>query len=287
MYQQIAVINDYAGVGRVAANVNVPILSAAQFEVAVLPTLLLSNQVGFNSFYTREMEEDFDVFLNHWKTLDLDFEACLTGYFAATAQIDSVIQFVENSKKEFPVIVDPIMGEDGELYPGFTEEFVAHMRNLIVHADIVMPNVTEACRIAQIDYSEEFTEKELEEVAQKILSMSAKNVILTGIRLNTKEYADQIGFFLKRQGEPGCLIMHKYYETAYAGTGDLAFSIISSFYLRGKDLKSSIERCAHYMVKTFEASALKSRSEFGIHFESLIPEFAVEVDQWMNRSLTS
>lgn len=43
------------------------------------------------------------------------------------------------------VVVDPIMGDEGKLYNGMTDNNVAIMRKLSSYADILIPNFTEAC----------------------------------------------------------------------------------------------------------------------------------------------
>lgn len=41
-------------------------------------------------------------------------------------------------------MTDPIMGDEGKLYNGVTEETVENMRRLIGVADVIVPNLTEA-----------------------------------------------------------------------------------------------------------------------------------------------
>ena len=47
-------------------------------------------------------------------------------------------------KKETKVLVDPVMGDDGEEYPIYTEELCEKMRMLVREAAVITPNITEA-----------------------------------------------------------------------------------------------------------------------------------------------
>ena len=50
------------------------------------------------------------------------------------------------------MLVDPVMGDNGRLYTGFTPEFAARMTDLCAVADVIVPNLTEACCMLGVEY---------------------------------------------------------------------------------------------------------------------------------------
>ena len=42
------------------------------------------------------------------------------------------------------LVVDPIMGDSGKAFPMYSQEFLNEIRELVRHADVITPNLTEA-----------------------------------------------------------------------------------------------------------------------------------------------
>src|SRR5690625_7616586 len=98
MSEQVLVINDLPGVAKVAGMSNLPILEAAQFEVALLPTLILSTHtLGYPGLVKHYLNQPIDEILNHWQDLKIEFKGCLTGYFADSKQITTTIDYLEST----------------------------------------------------------------------------------------------------------------------------------------------------------------------------------------------
>ena len=55
--KKIAAINDYSGFGRCSIAVELPIISALKVQCCPLPTSILSNHTGFESFYFEDFTE--------------------------------------------------------------------------------------------------------------------------------------------------------------------------------------------------------------------------------------
>src|SRR5699024_7564759 len=155
------VINDLPGVAKVAGMSNLPILEAAQFEVALLPTLILSTHtLGYPGLVKHYLNEAFDDILDHWYDLKVQFKGCLTGYFADSQQITSIINDLEDNNYPMVVSIDQNMAEFGKLYDGYSEDFPEKFQKLVKYADIIVPNLTEACLITHYPYSEDLGPKD-------------------------------------------------------------------------------------------------------------------------------
>ena len=149
---RVLAINDISCVGKCSLTVAQPIISACGITCDVLPTALLSTHTGgFDGYTFRDLTEDIPAILAHWKTLELKFDIIYSGYLGSIKQIQLVLSIIDDFLAENgKVIVDPVMGDNGRLYAGFTLEYIAEMRLLCKRADYILPNLTEAYYLADI-----------------------------------------------------------------------------------------------------------------------------------------
>ena len=148
--KKIAIINDMSGFGRCSAAVSLPVISHMRVQGCVLPTAIFSNHTGFPSYYYEDYTEHMRRFMDEWKKLDLRFEGIASGFLGSAAQIQIVRDFIREFRDERTrVIIDPVMGENGRAYPTYTAEMCEKMSHLVEFADILTPNVTEACMLTR------------------------------------------------------------------------------------------------------------------------------------------
>ena len=152
--KRVAAIHDLSGFGKCSLTVALPILSAAGIEACAMPTAILSTHTGGISGYTyRDLTSDMRAFMQHWKSLDIQFDATYSGFLGSFEQLDLVKEFFElfRSKNNL-ILVDPVMADNGELYRIFQPEFATGMRSLCRKADIIVPNLTEAALLLEESY---------------------------------------------------------------------------------------------------------------------------------------
>lgn len=180
--KKILIANDLPGIGKVALAPAIPIFACCQIETILLPTVLLSSHTGgFKNIAIAEQTEFMRQSLCQWENLELNPDAILTGYFRNTEQIELIIDTIEKLPEPKKIFVDPIMGDNGKLYSGFTAEHVDTMRKLIQHADVIYPNITEACLLTETAYpSGKITMDFTRELAKKLAPLGPKHVIITG-----------------------------------------------------------------------------------------------------------
>lgn len=285
MSEQVLVINDLPGVAKVAGMSNLPILEAAQFEVALLPTLILSTHtLGYPGLVKHYLNEAFDEILDHWYDLNVQFKGCLTGYFADSKQITTIINYLESIDYTIPVIIDPIMADFGKLYAGFSEDFPSQFKKLVKYADIIVPNLTEACLITDYPFSEDLGPEDYPEIAKRISELGAKNVVLTGVYKNENMRDEEIGYYIYSEGRDAYYHMHKKEDTWFKGVGDISVSLITAYYLLGDSVQDAVIKSASYIEKALQHSlTVKRDKNLGIYFEPIIPEFSNEIDQIRKR----
>ena len=133
--KKIAVINDFCGFGRCSISVSLPIISAMKIQCCPLPTSVFSNHTGYESYYRTDYTEHMNAYMDEWEKLDLHFNGILTGYLASPEQIDIVKYFIERFKRNGTVtVVDPVMGDDGRLYPAYSPILAERMRSESIRA---------------------------------------------------------------------------------------------------------------------------------------------------------
>lgn len=273
---KILVVNDIPGFGKVAGNVNIPVLTSMGYQVAILTTLLLSENVSApGDVYFHPIGDYFQNTIQHWRSTDITFQGVMTGFFNDQQQIEDLREyyhFLNRNEKHIPLIVDPIMADHGKFYPGFDEEFAMSMYRLIEHATLVTPNLTEACFLAETPYSDYKTKEELTDIADKILQSGVEYVLITGIQFEGSP--DKIGFYLASRNDHQ-LIFHRYYPYAIMGTGDFAVSYITGHYLAHQKMNQAVEQCSHYleviMEETFkDESNIPKDRVIALRFEPLL-----------------
>lgn len=265
---RVLAINDISCVGRCSLAATLPIVSACGVECNVLPTALLSTHTGgFTGYTFRDLTTDISDILKHWKTLGISFDFIYSGYLGSIEQI----QLVKEIKKDFlanggKFVVDPVMGDSGKLYAGFTNEYVIQMRELCREADFILPNVTEACYLADIPYP---LTNETAEICLQKLSTLCPSPIVTGI-------ADKDGISVCFFGENGNtqLISHENVEGFFCGAGDVFASAFVGSLARGKSVDQAIRLAADFTTNAIRRSAKEVPDKrYGLNFEAEIFTF--------------
>ena len=268
--KKICCVNDMPGVGKIALSAMIPILSAKGIDVASLPTALVSNTLDFGIFDILDTTEYMDKTVNIWHSLGFKFDCISTGFMVNPKQIEIVERLINNQDKDSVlVVVDPIMGDEGKLYNGMTEENVAIMRKLSSYADILIPNYTEACYLVNCSCkSITLTEKEATELIERVRSLGAKSVVITSASVEGKNCV--IGY--DHTIDKSFMITYELINVRFPGTGDLFSAVLISDILNGECL----ENATGYAMKVIREIILdnlnKEEKFFGVDIERYISE---------------
>ena len=236
---QILLINDMAGYGKVALSVMIPVLSHLKFETFNLPTALVSNTLDYGQFDILDTTEYMENTLLVWKKLMFSFDAICTGFIVSERQSSLVYEYCkEQQKSGTSIFVDPIMGDEGTLYNGVTEQTVAHMKKLVGVADYIVPNYTEAARLTGVEYHESATISEVDEMIQRLGNMGAKSVIITSIQQDGKDVV--AGFDHKTKQR--FTIPFYNIPVRFPGTGDIFSSVLLGKLMEGNSLYDSTKK---------------------------------------------
>ena len=267
MYKKILTIQDISCVGQCSLTVALPILSACGVETCVLPSAVLSTHTaGFTGFTVRDLSDDIPAIKNHWLKEGIRFDAIYTGYLGSTQQIDYVADiFAETAAEGCVKVVDPAMADNGKLYPAFDEVYVEGMKGLCAKADYVLPNITEACFLAGVEYRTEYDRAYIDLLLRKLTAIGCKNIILTGV-----SYAPgRTGIVVF---ENGC---YAYYEhellpNSCHGTGDIYASAFVGAFVRGKSAYDAAAIAANYTMECIRYTATLDNHWYGAAFEPVL-----------------
>ncbi|MBR2216614.1 MAG: pyridoxamine kinase [Selenomonadaceae bacterium] len=269
--QRIALINDITGFGRCSVTVQLPIISALKVQACPLPTALLSVHTGFPLHYLMDFTPHMRPYLENWQRNGLEFDGILTGFLASTAQIELVLEFAQKFRRENTlVIVDPVMGDDGKLYASYTEELCQEMRRLLSCADVVTPNLTEACRLLEIPYPQDgqVSDRDLRELAAAIAAQGPRQVVITGV----SDGAQVKNFLYEKGREPEIQRLNRV-GGERSGTGDAFAAIVAAALVKGESLSAAVRRAALFICKVLAfANELDQPWNYGLPFEEYLTE---------------
>lgn len=269
--KRIITVQDISCVGKCSLTVALPIISAMGIEACVLPTAVLSSHTSFPDFTFRDLTNDIEPICECWKKAEIDFDGIYTGYLGTKEQIDLIIDLIDTyNKKDSIVFVDPAMADNGKMYAGFRDDFASDMARLCSKADIITPNLTEACFMLGIEYiGNQYTREQVQTILKELSKLGCKKVILTGISFDEEQLGAMAYDSVSKK--------YVYYTNQkvsnnYHGTGDIFASACFGALVRGMAfgdaLRIAVDFALEAIMKTEEDS---NRRWYGVNFEEALP----------------
>ena len=263
-YKRILTIQDISCVGQCSLTVALPILSACGMETAILPSAVLSTHTaGFSGFTFRDLTDDMPSIQAHWQKEGIKFDCIYTGYLGSTKQVGYVKNILDTMGKEGSVkVVDPAFADNGKLYPIFDDVYVEAMKTLCPSADILLPNITEACFLAGVEYKESYDEAYIKGLLEKLSELGCSTIVLTGV-----------GY---KEGKTGVVVYRngniEYYEheriaKGCHGTGDVYASAFTGALMNEKSIFDAAKIAADYTVACIEKTQGDAEHWYGVKFE--------------------
>ncbi len=267
--KRIAVINDFCGYGRCSIAVSLPIISAMKIQCCPLPTSIFSNHTGYDSYFYTDFTEHMNSYIKEWKKLNLHFDGILTGFLGSPKQIDIVKNFFKHFKNQDTVIViDPIMGDNGKLYPTYSAELSKKMKELVPYADILTPNLTEACILTDTKYRKDFNKDELYDLCKELSFMGPEKIVISGL-----EHGDSLDNYIFEKGKTPISVTEHKVGPCRCGTGDVFSSVIVGDAVNNVDFVSSVQHASSFIAKALRKTVeLDLPKTDGICFEEFLPE---------------
>ena len=285
--KRVLTVQDISCVGKCSLTAAIPVISAMGIEVCPLPTAILSNHTAFSSFSFLDLTDKIPEILNEWKKQGFHFDAIYTGYLGSIKQIDLVHKILDEfAQNDTLVVIDPCMADNGKLYTGFSQDFVQQMAKLCGRANVILPNMTEACFLVNQDYDIfTHTNESITKLMEKLLSLGANHVVLKGVDFSS----DKIGvayYSQKNNNDSKNLIgksiiensiddmkiyFHHRYDENFHGTGDLFASVVTGALVLKKELKEAVEIACDFIQESIECTLSNPNYNwYGVEFESAL-----------------
>jgi pyridoxine kinase len=145
------------------------------------------------------------------------------------------------------------------------------MRALTRHADILTPNLTEACILAGLPYQERFTEKELTALCQTLSDEGPTQIVISGLPLDE----NTLGNFVFERGQPPVLLPVEKIGCCRSGTGDVFSSIITGGVVQGLSFRAAVRLASDFIAKTIRRTIeLNIPVTDGICFEEYLTDLS-------------
>ena len=269
--KRIVTVQDLTCVGKCSLTVALPIISAMGVEASVLPTAVLSSHTLFPHPSVCDLTAEIPRITSHWRDIGVTFDGIYTGYLGSMEQLDLISPFIDGFRGGGFVFIDPVMGDHGHLYARFTPDFVGCMAALCAKADVIVPNLTEACLLLNRPYiGETYSEETIRGILRALTGLGAKQAIVTGVsfspdRLGAMAYDSVTDTYVSSFGErvPG----------SFHGTGDIFASVCVGALTGGRTLREAVALAVGFTCECIgQAAALPERSRaFGVPFEWALP----------------
>ena len=255
---RLAMINDIAGFGRCSTTVSLPVISVMKVQVCPVPTSVLSNHLGFPLCHFDDYTSHMRDYIKVWNELGLTFDGLYCGFLGNEEQINIVREFVEMFRPPL-FLLDPVMGDHGRAYSSITETHVQKMKDLLPRADIITPNITEACLLTGTPWKDgEWTMQELSGLCERLADICQQESVTSG-EASTGTTANGASIVITgiRQGDS--LVNFLWDDGVYTtvstpiagasrpGTGDIFASILAADAVRGETLLSSVQKAANFV----------------------------------------
>lgn len=262
---KIIMINSFAGYGKCSTTIALPIISVMGVQVSPVPTSILSNHLGFPTCFFQDFTPHMSEYLGTWEKLNLEFDGLYCGFLGSIDQIAIIIDLFkknkvskgstnkESKKNDFQkvnllkepcvILIDPVMGDHGKTYSSISPEHCQSMKELVQYADILTPNITEACLLTDTPYKESnWSLEELESLCCKLDPKKSKRIVLTGIPTPST--------LLNFVWENGTIDRYesKIIGKPHHGTGDIFASILIADAVNGLSFIQSVKKAADFIA---------------------------------------
>jgi len=273
---KIAVINDLSGMGRCSLVASISVLSVLGQQVFPVPTAILSNQTGYPQFSFVDFTDNMDEYLANWQAMGTKFGVIYSGFLSNCSQVQKIEKMRSTMGDDNTLlVVDPVMGDGGQKYATFSDHLCNEVKTLAKMADVVTPNVTEACLLTGIDYNEFIKntnvnnfEQRFYYLAKKVSQLGPKKAVITGWESN--EQTKQVYNFVYDNGEFD-YTKNDMYGGHYSGTGDIMASIITGKLACGKSLFGATKTAADFVaVAVKDAFENNVPQNDGVNFEKFL-----------------
>ena len=253
--KKVAVLNDLSGFGKCSLTAAIPVLSALGVQCCPLPSAVLTNQTGYEHFRSTDLTGMIPDYTKTWQENGASFDGIYSGYMTGRRQIEHFSDFLDIFyKTDTFLLVDPVMGDDGHTYGMYSKDLLDGMKELSKRADVITPNLTEACLLCDYDIDDIFSDTRKEtllpkaaEIAQRLRVLSGKDqdVIVTGIKCKNDKSPFIYNLIVTNSGT--FTNRSHFFDRSFSGTGDLFASVVCGCHINGMTTQDAVELASSFI----------------------------------------
>lgn len=285
-----AVVQDISGFGRVSLTEALPIMSAMGVEVCPLPTAVLSTHTyEFKDYTLCDLTDEMEKIVSHWEKIGVEFDAVYSGYMSSARQIEITSEFMKaQQNKGAIIIVDPVMGDNALLdvktvYSDRMYELIDGMRDMCSFADVITPNLTEACLLLDCEYPKNpLSCDEIRGFLKRLSELGPRIIAITSVMDSPESMCVAL---YDRENDKMCKIDCGYVSRPFHGTGDIYTSVFTGALMQGMDTTDAANIAADFVAeaigKTMEHPQMPIRH--GVLFEPVLREGFFAKECYPNR----
>lgn len=269
---RVAAVHDMCGYGNCSLTAAIPILSAAGCDVCPVPTALFSAHTRYSVFTFHDTTEILDGYLDAWRKENVDLDGVYSGFLGSAEQV-AIIKRLYSQYPHALRLVDPVMGDGGEIYATYTPELCEAMGTLVDGADVLMPNLTEASILTKRTYpGRDLSDAEVDDMIDALLDLGAKNVVLKGIDHDDGTIRNYVAS--ADSGASGKQeLAHSKLPFMTHGTGDAFASALCGALMAGRPLAESAHIAGEFVRHAMENTQYQPHhDERGVSFELNLDE---------------
>lgn len=277
--KKVALINDLSGFGKCSLTVAIPVISVMGIQPCPLPTAVLTGQTGFEEYYCDDFTDRMDFFTEYWEKMGESFAGIYSGYLASSRQIEKVNHFLEHFRgNDTFYLADPVMGDNGKQYQMFSDELLHGMKKLTLRADVITPNLTELCLLADENYDVLVSHSDssdylgrIQSICEELIAKASvpQTVIVTGII--TEENNEMSVTNLAVSKEECKSVKTLYTGMSFSGTGDLFASAMFGYLIKGVSIQEAMDKTSYFLQDAIREATIENipRNQ-GIPFEKYL-----------------
>ena len=259
------IAEDLSAVGNISMTEALPILAAFGQRPVPLPTVVLSAQTeGLGEPAKLQTASWLEQTNQQWREItDLRFDQALIGYVGNVAALTAVQQLL-TTWQPMEVVLDPVLGDHGKLYPGLDANYVSALSSLLELGTVLTPNLTELEILSGVNLTvvdNEHLQRALQTLNQKL--PSPKQIIVTGVKRQ-----NQIGSFWLADGKLQSYFV-KYLPRHFSGAGDAFAAILTGYLGRGLTLADSVQQTMNTLQLAMNAT-LESDYDSGLDLVNVL-----------------
>ena len=277
--KKVAVIQDLSSFGKCSLTAAIPVLSVMGVQACPLPTAILTAQTEYQSYFCEDLTSKMHYFIEEWEKLHVTFDGIYTGFVTGREQVDNIFHFLDKFyTKDTQLLVDPVMGDIGEVYKLFTDGLLERMKDLVKYADVITPNVTECCLLSGLSYEKlhsysnelDFL-KALEENGRSLQYQTGAKVIITGVNPPSENQAQQFIGTMYFDETRSNFVASPFNGYSYSGTGDLFASVIMGSLMREDDIGNSVQLAQDFLTSAIlDTYSDQTPTVAGVNFEKYL-----------------